>query len=70
MRRDIDLSGLPDPFIDSLEALIREYRERHPAAPAEPRTIGWARDILPDLPPEFFEDLPEDLLDLFEGKSA
>jgi hypothetical protein len=34
-----------------------------------PRKAGWAKDILPELPESFFDPLPNDLLDLFEGKS-
>jgi hypothetical protein len=69
MPRAIDISDLPQPLIDAIEALVRTYRER--AAPASTaRTTGWAKDALPELPDAFFEPLPPDVLDLFEGRAA
>jgi len=38
-----------------------------PAAETEPRPIGLARDRF-TVPPSFFEPLPNDLLDAFEGR--
>jgi hypothetical protein len=32
------------------------------------RPIGWAKDILPELPDSFFDALPTEVLDQFEGR--
>jgi hypothetical protein len=69
-RRDvIDVSGLPEPFVGALEAAISAYRKRvdGPGNGAR-RPIGWAKGALPELPESFFEPLPDELLDLFDGK--
>ncbi len=63
----IDITDLPQPMI---EAIVRTYREQVAEARGERRSIGWARDILPELPESFFEPLPPDVLDLFEGKTV
>jgi|GEM_PF-2411982 len=34
------------------------------------RSVGWAKGVLPELPDSFFQELPPDILDLFEGKAA
>jgi hypothetical protein len=38
-----------------------------PTTPSQPRSIGLAKDQL-QIPAEFFEPLPNELLDAFEGK--
>lgn len=38
-----------------------------PAKPKQPRPIGLAKGRF-SVPPSFFEPLPDDLLDLFEGR--
>ncbi len=70
MFRAIDISDLPKSIVDAIEAMVRNYRERAGGGPPAKRPIGWARDILPELPDSFFEPLPNEVLDLFEGKSA
>jgi hypothetical protein len=70
MSRPIDTTGLPQPLIEAIEAIVRTYRQREPESTNGRRAIGWARDVLPDLPESFFEPLPADLLDEFEGQSA
>ena len=55
---------------DADEDLVRTYREQLAEARGERRSIGWARDILPELPESFFEPLPPDVLDIFEGRAA
>jgi uncharacterized linocin/CFP29 family protein len=35
----------------------------------QPRPLGLAKEIF-QVPPEFFDELPEDLLDEFEGKAG
>jgi len=44
--------------------------EIRPIAPerTQPRPIGWAKGTF-ELTPAFFEPLPQDLLDAFEGKN-
>ena len=70
MSRPIDISDLPQPLIEAIETIVRSYRERAAEAQNGQRPIGWARDYLPELPPSFFDSLPTELLDLFEGKPA
>lgn len=70
LSRSIDISDLPQPLIEMIEAIVRTYREQVSKPPGVPRQIGWARDLLPELPESFFDPLPPDVLDLFEGKSA
>lgn len=70
MSRSIDISDLPQPLIDAIEAIVRSYREREPGGESSPRKLGWARGHLPELPQSFFDQLPPDVLDLFDGKAA
>jgi hypothetical protein len=70
MSRAIDLSDLPKPLADAIEAMVRKFREGGGGGGATPRPIGWAKDILPELPESFFDPLPPDVLDQFEGKAA
>ena len=70
MPRAIDISDLPQPLIDAIEAMIRAYRDRSALTPPTSRSTGWAKETLPELPDAFFEPLPSDLLDLFEGRAA
>lgn len=46
---------------------IAEIRAIEPAR-AEPRPIGLGKGLAV-VPPEFFDPLPDDLLDAFEGKT-
>lgn len=68
MSRMIDTTRLPQSLIEAIETIVRAYREHDAIAPAEGRKIGWAKDILPELPDTFFEPLPADALKLFEGE--
>ena len=70
MGRALDLSGLPQSVIDAIEEIVRAYRQRNTSEPRVERAIGWANGDLPELPQSFFDDLPDDLLDLFDGKAA
>jgi len=70
MSRTIDISDLPQPLVDAIEAMVRTYRERSPESSNGRRSIGWARDILPELPASFFDPLPDDELSSFEGKTT
>ena len=67
MSRSIDMSDLPQPLVEAIEAIVRTYREAAPESSNGRRSIGWARDILPVLPASFFEPLPDDVLKSFEG---
>jgi hypothetical protein len=64
----IDLSDLPEAFASAIEAAVRAYREQTGNGHAGARSIGWAKDMLPELPESFFDPLPRELLDLFDGK--
>ncbi len=69
MHKEIDVSNLPTPLVEAIESIVRTYRETAAAAiSSKPRSVGWLRGkmIVPD---SFFDPLPDDLLDLFEGKS-
>ena len=70
MLRAIDISDLPQPLVEAIEAIVRAYRDRGGAPSSGQRPIGWAHDYLPELPATFFDPLPPELLDLFEGKAA
>ena len=69
MPRTIDVSDLPPTVVEAIEAMVRAYREQS-APNAQHRMVGWAKGVLPDLPESFFDDLPPDLLDQFEGRAA
>jgi hypothetical protein len=68
MIRAIDVSDLPQPMADAIEALVQTYRAqiRHTTESAPPRPIGWLKGQW-ELPESFFDPLPEDLLNSFEG---
>jgi hypothetical protein len=70
MHKEIDVSDLPEPLVEAIESIIRTYRQRTdpPQEQDKKRTIGWLRGQL-EIPDSFFDPLPDDLLDLFEGKS-
>ncbi len=70
MSQLIDISDLPQPLVEAIETMIRTYRAAPGAGLSTPRPIGWAKGFLPELPKSFFEPLPDDLIDLFEGKEA
>ncbi len=70
MHKAIDVTDLPAPLIEAIESIVRTYREQTTIATAalEPRPVGWLRGKW-EIPQSFFDPLPDDLLDLFEGKS-
>ncbi len=67
MARELDISDLPQSLVEAIEAMVRAYREK-PAQQRRP--IGWAKGVLPELPDSFFEELPPEVLDGFEGRAA
>lgn len=67
MHKEIDVSDLPQPLVEAIESIVRTFRENS-SPTANKRPIGWLRGQW-ELPDSFFEPLPDDLLDLFEGKS-
>ena len=69
MSRTIDITDLPQPLVEAIEAMVRAYREQSPDSNGH-RTIGWARDVLPELPASFFDPLPDDVLSSFEAKTT
>ena len=68
MTHAIDVSDLPEPLVQAIESLVKTYREKSAGlgTVAEPRPIGWLKGEW-ELPDSFFEPLPDDLLDLFNG---
>jgi hypothetical protein len=66
MHKEIDVSDLPQPLVEAIESIVRTFRENAPSSTKRP--MGWLRGQW-ELPDSFFEPLPNDLLDLFEGKS-
>jgi hypothetical protein len=68
MPQIIDVSDLPEPLVQAIETMIRSYRQRPPLDTSSPRPLGWAKNQLPELPDSFFDPLPDELLDLFDGK--
>jgi hypothetical protein len=71
MSKTIDVSGLPTPLVEALESLVNTYREKanDVGRPVEPRPIGWLKGQW-ELPDSFFDPLPNELLDLFEGTNG
>ncbi len=47
----------------------RQQMRNGKAEAKQPRPIGLAKEIF-QVPPEFFDELPEDLLDEFEGRTG
>jgi hypothetical protein len=69
MSRSIDVSDLPPTMIEAIESLVRAAREQaqNTSAPATPRPFGWLKGQV-EVPDSFFDPLPDELLDLFEGR--
>lgn len=68
MSRTIDVSDLPEPVVQAIESMVRTYRvNTQSPPPTVARPIGWLKGKW-ELPDSFFEPLPDDVLDLFEGK--
>ncbi len=67
MLKQIDISDLPDPLVEAIESIVRTHRETAAKATVN-RPIGWMKGKW-ELPDSFFDPLPDDLLDLFEGKT-
>jgi hypothetical protein len=70
MHKEIEVSDLPEPLVEAIESIVRTFREQAAAvtAPLPPRPVGWLSGKS-EVPESFFDPLPDDLLDLFEGKS-
>ena len=66
MTRAIDVSDLPEPVVHAIESLVETYRRQTRASTPSPRPIGWLRGQW-ELAESFFEPLPDDLLDGFDG---
>jgi hypothetical protein len=66
MTRSIDVSDLPLPLVAAIESLVDTYRERSKPASKKARPLGWLKGQW-DVPESFFEPLPEELVNLFEG---
>lgn len=63
----IDVTDLPEPLVMAIESLVNTYREKtHEGGSVEQRPMGWLKDQW-TVPDSFFEPLPDDLLDLFDG---
>ena len=70
MTRTIDVSDLPAPLVAAIEAMVNTYRSKARANTARPAPpTGWLKGRW-ELPDTFFEPLPEDLLELFNGNGA
>ena len=72
MAKAIDVGDLPEPLIDAIESLVKTYRLKAGSVvgPSQAvRPIGWLKGKW-ELPDTFFEPLPDDLLDLFNGGGA
>ncbi len=69
MTRTIDLSDLPEPLAAAIESMLSTYRAKAqlPSRVRPTPPIGWLKGKW-ELPDTFFEPLPEDVLDLFDGK--
>jgi len=67
MSKTIDVSDLPEPLVMAIESLVNTYRDRSRTnRSAEQRPLGWLKGQM-IVPNSFFEPLPDDVLDLFDG---
>ena len=68
MHRAIDVSDLPEPMVHAIESLVDTFRRQVQSATASPspRPIGWLKGQW-EVPGSFFEPLPQDLLEAFDG---
>ena len=67
MPKTIDVTGLPEPLVMAIESMVNTYREKsREGGEGEERPLGWlaGRWTVPD---SFFEPLPKDVLDAFNG---
>jgi hypothetical protein len=70
MQKMIDVSDLPDPLVQAIESLVNTYREKaHLSTQLESRPLGWLKGKF-EVPDSFFDPLPDDLLNLFNGGSG
>lgn len=68
MEQWIDISKLPEPIAQAILEMLKTYNVS-PQDQGE-RKAGWAKGKIPELPKEFFDPLPDDILDMFEGKNS
>ena len=69
MLKVIDVTDLPEPLVMAIESLVNTYREKTQGdGGVEERPLGWLKGQW-TVPDSFFEPLPNDLLDLFNGAS-
>jgi len=71
MIRAIDVSDLPEPLVEAIESLVDTYRRKISSAAdtQQPRPIGWLKGQW-ELPETFFDPLPDDVVDAFEGRAG
>ena len=64
----IDVSDLPEPLVDAIQSLVNTYRQETQSSipPQKAPPIGWLKGKW-ELPESFFDPLPDEVLDLFEG---
>ena len=67
MLKQIDVSDFPEPLVEAIESMVRTHRETATKAIVN-RPMGWMKGKW-QLPDSFFDPLPDDLLNLFEGKT-
>jgi hypothetical protein len=67
MIRSIDVSDLPDPVVRAIEQVVDAFRRQvQTSADKAAPPIGWLKGQW-ELTDSFFEPLPSDMLDAFEG---
>lgn len=68
MIRAIDVSDLPEPLVEAIESLVSTYRRKinSVSVAPQPRPIGWLKGQW-ELPDTFFDPLPADVIEAFEG---
>jgi hypothetical protein len=67
MLKQIDVSDLPEPLVEAIESIVRTHRETATTTKVH-RPSGWMKGRW-QLPDSFFDPLPDELLDLFDGKT-
>jgi hypothetical protein len=69
MSKAIDITDLPEPLVEAIESLVKTYRNKTSSQRRDSEVlppIGWLKGKW-EIPESFFDPLPEELLDLFNG---
>jgi hypothetical protein len=66
-----EIKQIPDEKLAEIYDLVHYFRlgllQERQTLPVKQRSIGLAKGLM-EIPPSFFEPLPDDVLDAFEGR--